>query len=1385
MNIDNTSCSRRFSDKCIQGKKEDISLLRYILEDISPAVIIHDLECIIDFSPVLLDILKLKKIQKGYKLAKLFFDDEFNTFIEQCKNIKRKNQIAGTIVDLRISGKHLQTLIISSKMWKQYKGSFFSILIPLYSSNFGISSKKISLIDGIFNLIDSIFLIAEENGRIIYKNTFSSAFWRSEKELSVIDKVVDLFEDGKDLKMLIDSLSAFKEGSLKKVESGCVVGRNKNGFTRHFVWKMGPFYLQKEKLRYQFFYALDITPIIGEKNRLEDRLNAIWNIILNAPIGIYRTTPAGRVLMANNTMAEMLGYSSVEELKSINVTEGYHPDTPRVLFLQAFTDKDIVKGLEFKWFRKDKSVIWVRENSRAYRDREGNILYFEGTIEDITNQKRYEEQLVYHVQLERTVAKISKLCASYDLSTHCTGISDALGALAQFLNAEHGGYFKLNRDRNIAFLVYEWPYQSKQYFYLGSDYDKIFDVHQYPWFARKLWRNEIIIVPSINNLPKEAKEERSFIERNGIKSLVIIPSVIESKIVGFASFETFSHAKYWNEEDLKVLNSAIDIIGGTVERSILNEDLKRRIEIHSLISDLSISLSDITEEKLPETVIKALEEIGVRLSIDSILFYRFESEGCRYIREYSWGNNFNLDVFNKEDMPWFLNILMKGKTVIFSSINDLPKEALKEQQILINSGVKSLAIFPCIEMDNVYGCMWFLNKRDYINFDEILVGSLQVVTLIVARFIQRVKAEARLRFERLLMNYLMSNIPDSIYFKDRESRFLRVSNGLVRKFGCKSEEEVLNKTDFDFFADEHAREAFEDEQQILKTGNGIFNKIEKETWPDGSVTWVSTTKLPLKIGDEIIGTFGMSRDLTELKELQDTIARERDLLKVIIDNIHGVSISLRDSEGHFILANEEYSKILNVPVDNIIGKTEFDLFEEEIARRHFEDDKEIINNGVSKFNQEETIKVDDRIYNMLTSRIPIKGHDGKVTSILVVSSDITSLKKAEEKRLEIMKRLEMSKRLESFGLISGRMAHDFNNMLTGIMGCVSLVSQMLEGDSKVWPYIKQIETIVMRARELTEHLLTYAGKREVPKKLFDIKVVLKETVDMIKLTLPDTIIWECSIQEDMPLVYGNDVEIRQVLMNIIKNAGEAIENLPGTIAVKACLQYCTEKELRCGYGGESLSEGNYVVISVRDTGKGMDSETLSRIFEPFFTTKKKGKGLGLSEAIGIIKNHHGTIVVTSEINKGTEFKIYLPISEQEIEGKAEEVSSAKLEVWMIGNAVVADDDNIVRLVTSKILESAGFKVKDVDSIESLLEVIKSTKDIKVVIIDVSMEKAYLKDLLKEINKMLPSVKVILTSGYNESQATTGLDRGDYAGYVQKPFDASSLIATIRRAFLQP
>lgn len=428
--------------------------------------------------------------------------------------------------------------------------------------------------------------------------------------------------------------------------------------------------------------------------------------------------------------------------------------------------------------------------------------------------------------------------------------------------------------------------------------------------------------------------------------------------------------------------------------------------------------------------------------------------------------------------------------------------------------------------------------------------------------------------------------------------------------------------------------------------------------------------------------------------------------------------------------------------------------------------------------EEEVVFEDGVQVTLLSSSAPLFGEDKQVRGAIGAFMDITASKRAEEERLKVERKLLDAQKLESLGVLAGGIAHDFNNLLTGVLGNASMARAELSPASPVHLYVAQIEKAAMRAADLCKQMLAYSGKGRFVLDDIDLSDLVDETTHLIDASISKRVRLKLQLAAHLPPVRADATQIRQIVMNLVINASEAIGERDGQIMIKTGELDADSNYLATAFNAPDLPPGRYVFIEVCDDGNGMDTQTLARIFDPFFTTKFTGRGLGLAAVLGIVRGHKGSIKVYSEPGKGTTFKILLPSSDAA--PKAASKTALPKGNWTgSGTILVVDDEDSVRAVAVRMVERLGFSaVQASDGHEGLMRFTEN-EGIVAVLMDLTMPRMDGEETFRELRMIRPDVKVVLMSGFNEQEAINRFTGKGLAGFLQKPFRVDDLREKLR------
>ncbi len=635
-------------------------------------------------------------------------------------------------------------------------------------------------------------------------------------------------------------------------------------------------------------------------------------------------------------------------------------------------------------------------------------------------------------------------------------------------------------------------------------------------------------------------------------------------------------------------------------------------------------------------------------------------------------------------------------------------------------------------------------------------------------------AEGLLAYERDLLRMLLEHSPDPIYFKDIESRFIKCGRAISKHLGITFASEALGRTDFDFFTEEHARPAFECEQQIIRTGQPVIGRVEKETWGDGRETWVLTSKMPLRDkAGAIIGTFGITKDITKLKEAERELEKEKEMLAVTLRSI-GDGVITTDVRGRIVLFNQVAERLTGWTATLAVGRPLEEVFcadGPEVGETNAQLLPRVLDGEAPPPARDTVLSARGEGERPISqSFAPITDHDGRILGAVLVFRDITE-------RLRVEAELQKAGKLESIGLLAGGIAHDFNNVLTVILGNISL-ARLADGMGRpVGDSLVEAEKASLRARELTQRLLTFARGGAPIKKPVQLAPLARDCAARV---LEDGAVTPGFYFGDgLWSVEADEAQIVQVLQNLIRYARASMSADP-RLDIHVFNQQIDSDPLLF------LKPGRYVRVSIRDYGAGIQQESLPRIFDPYFGPKKQGHGLELATAYSIVRKHEGQIRVESIAGQGTVFHVYLPAAEAPVALPAPRPRALRPEAGP-RRVLVMDDELPIRKLAVQLLQRLGCTVETAADGAEAIQLYESARDrgepFGAVIADLTVPNGMGgKDMIRELRARDPEVLAIVSSGYSNDPVMANFRDFGFAGVMPKPYSSEDLATALEELF---
>ncbi len=644
-------------------------------------------------------------------------------------------------------------------------------------------------------------------------------------------------------------------------------------------------------------------------------------------------------------------------------------------------------------------------------------------------------------------------------------------------------------------------------------------------------------------------------------------------------------------------------------------------------------------------------------------------------------------------------------------------------------------------------------------------GEIQEVLGITQDLTESRRAEQALRESEELYRNLMEAAPIGVAVHS-EGKVVFVNKAGLKIMRAESEDEIIGKSITEIVYPTHLDEALDRVRRMMEGEEGLYPVQDMYRRMDGSPVPVEVMASRLNYkGKPAIQV--LASDITDRKAAE----AERELLVTAI-NQSAESIVITDVKAKIQYVNPTFEQHTGYARAEVMGKNPRILKSGKQDLAFYQEMWATIRSGKTWTGQMVNKRKNGELYTEEATISPVFDHDGNITNFVAAKRDIT-------KELTLQQQFRQAQKMESVGRLAGGVAHDFNNMLSVILGTVELAQLDLDPEHSVYNDLVEIEEAARRSSDLTRQLLAFARKQTVDPKVLDLNKSVEAMLKMLQRLMGEDISLAWKPADKLSPVFLDPAQLDQILANMCVNARDAITGV-GTVEIQTedvilDEEYCAQKA--------GFKPGNYVLLAVSDNGSGMEKEVADHIFEPFFTTKAKGKGtgLGLSTVYGIIKQNNGMIDVYSELDVGTTFKMYFPA----FQGETESVNEEQLESAPHGNGetvMVVEDEKSLLAITERMLTGLDYVVITESSSTRALETLRSSGEmLDLLVTDVVMPEMNGRELEEQIRKEFPQAKTLFMSGYTADViAKQGvLQKG--VNFITKPFTLHNLARAVRKA----
>jgi len=657
------------------------------------------------------------------------------------------------------------------------------------------------------------------------------------------------------------------------------------------------------------------------------------------------------------------------------------------------------------------------------------------------------------------------------------------------------------------------------------------------------------------------------------------------------------------------------------------------------------------------------------------------------------------------------------------------------------------------------------NKEEFqaeVSSSLIELSGSRVVQGIVRDVTERKRSEEALKESEEKFRLAFKTSPDTINISRVEDGvFIQVNDGFQTMTGY-SEDEVVGKSSIDlnlWYNPDDRQDMIEG----LKRDGYVTNLEKKFRTKDGSLKIVLLSARIIRLKG-IPHILTITRDISDMKKAEAALRQSEERLRAIFETARD-AIFIKNREFKYVTANPSMERLFGIPVSEMIGKDNHEIFGDDASERMLQIDQRVLDGDIVNEEYIDTFRGEERIFDIV--EVPMRDSRGNIIGLCGIARDVTDTRRLQDFAAR-------AQRLETAGRIAGQVAHDFNNLLGPLVAFPELIKDEIAGNKRVYKYVDAMEKAAQKIADINQQLLTLGRRAHYEQAPLNLNEIIREVLG--QLPPPnENIKTVTGLDENLMNIIGGAAQIHRVIANLIVNAFDAMEN-GGELTVVSENYYLDDS----AGDYEPIPKGEYVKLTISDTGQGIPLEILGKIFDPFFTTKatdkRRGSGLGLSVVHAVMEDHHGFIDCHSEPGWGASFYLYFPITRQGIEKEPVKQICGGSETIM-----VVDDDTDQRDVSAKLLTKLGYKVLTAENGEDAVEKVRQSP-VDLVLLDMIMPPGIDgAETYKRIMAFKPDQKAIIVSGYARSErAKLALELGA-RGFLRKPLTMKSMALSIRKA----
>lgn len=637
----------------------------------------------------------------------------------------------------------------------------------------------------------------------------------------------------------------------------------------------------------------------------------------------------------------------------------------------------------------------------------------------------------------------------------------------------------------------------------------------------------------------------------------------------------------------------------------------------------------------------------------------------------------------------------------------------------------------------------------------------------------------RVRISEEKYRLLVENQTDMLSKITAEGEILFASPSLCRMIG-KTESDLSQATFLSFVPVDDRDRVRTEIDKLKHPPHSVY--IEHRAMTKEGLRWQGWQNTAvLDDQGQIMEIVAVGRDITDQKEAQLELARSEERFRNLVEQA---------SDAFFVCDAAGCIREVNDQACRNLGYTREELLRMHITEVALNVSRETVESNYASIEAHKPLRKESIHYRKDGTSFPVEVsigllETGKDRMYLAIARDITERKRAEEQKRELDLQIQQMQKLESLGVLAGGVAHDFNNILLAIIGNADLAVDELADSSEAKGYIEEIQTAASRAAELCRQMLAYSGRGKFVIHRIDVHETIEKMSSILYTGVSKKARLTFEFPSDPPLIEADPGQFRQIMINLVTNASEALEDQPGSICVTVGAAHLDRASLNEMLLGEHLEEGEYVFIEVKDDGCGMDADVREKLFDPFFSTKFTGRGLGMAAVHGIVRGHGGALRVESEPGVGTSITLYLPALQDSNENRGAKAPTDGLSEPP-DTVLVVDDEEIVRTMASKMLARMGFQTLVAsEGWEAIRLYEKYGSEIGCVLLDLRMPGIDGEETFSRLKELDPEVRVLFSSGHTELDLRNKKYEGEHHGFLPKPYQYSVLETQVRSVMNTP